>query len=89
MIQMIEKSIDLPPNVFFCLLEMMIEISEPHGETIDDNHLRVGWQPAERLRKFNGLLDRAKPIGPILAMPGDPLLHFLINGKSGSDENSP
>jgi hypothetical protein len=86
-IQMIEKGLDLHPNLFVGVLEMMIEIPQPHREAIDDKHFNAARQIGEHTGKVNGLLDRVKLIAPLFAMPGDPLLHLLIKGNSSGDES--
>jgi hypothetical protein len=69
MIQMLEKRLDLHPNRFFLALEVMIEISEPYREAIDDTHFRTAGQNSERTGKFNGLLDRVELIAPFSTVP--------------------
>jgi hypothetical protein len=86
-IQMIDKGLDPHPELFFSVLEMMIEIPQPHCEAIDDDHLSAARQIGEHPGKFNGFLDRVKLIAPFFAVPRNPLSHFLIKGNSGGDES--
>jgi hypothetical protein len=88
LIQMFEKVLDPHPNLFFGVLEMMIEIPKPHREAIDDSHFRASRQIGEHTGKFNGLLDGAEMIAPLFAMPGNPLFHLLIKGYGRGDENA-
>jgi hypothetical protein len=87
LIQMIEKDLDLHPDFFFGVLEMMIEIPQPHREAIDDNHFNAARQIGEHTGKVNGLLDRVKSIAPFFTVPGDPILHFLVKGNGRGDES--
>jgi hypothetical protein len=87
MIQVIEKGVDLHPDLFFGVLEMMIEIPQPHREAIDDTHVSASRQSSEHTGKFNGFLDRMKLIAPLFAVPGDPLFHLLIKGNRRGDES--
>jgi hypothetical protein len=87
MIQMIEKCVDLDPDFFFLVLEVMIEIAEPYRKTIDDAHFSAARQSGEHTGEFDGLLDRVKLIAPFLAVTGNPFFHFLIKGNGRGDES--
>jgi hypothetical protein len=87
MIQVIEKGVDLHPDLFFSVVEMMIEIPQPHRETIDDNNFRAARKSSEHPGKLNGFLDRMKLIASFYAVPGDPLFHLLIKGNRCGDES--
>jgi len=82
MIQVIEKGVDLHLDLFFGVLEMMIEIPQPHREAIDDTHVSAARQSSEHAGKVNGFLDRMKLTAPLFAVPGDPLFHLLIKGTA-------
>jgi hypothetical protein len=86
-IQMIKQSLDLHLDLFFLVLEVMIEIPEPYREAVDDAHFSAARQNAEHTGKFNGLLDRVKLIAPFFAVPRGSLFHFLIKGNGRGDEN--
>jgi hypothetical protein len=88
MIQMIEKGIDLHPDLFFLALEVMIEVPKPHGKAIDDNNFVWPSQVDKHTGKFDGLFDRVKLIAPLFAMAGYPLFHLLIKGNSRGDESA-
>jgi hypothetical protein len=87
MIQMIKEGLDLHLDLFFLVLEVMIEIPEPYREAVDDAHFGAARQNGEHTGKFNGLLDRVKLIAPFFAVPRDPLFHFPIKGNGRGDEN--
>jgi hypothetical protein len=87
-IQLIEKGVDLPPNLFFSVFKMVVEIPKPYREAIHNSHFRAGGQPGERPRKDNGFFDRVKFMAPLLAMPRDSLLHLPVKGN-GRGEESP
>jgi len=88
MIQMSEKGLDPHPDLFFLVLEAMVEIPEPHREAIDDNHFSAFRQSGEHTGELKGLLDGVKLIAPLFPMPGDPVFHFLIQGNGCSDESA-
>jgi hypothetical protein len=87
MIQMIEKRIDLDPDLFILVLEVMIEIAEPYRKAIDETHLSAARQSGESTGEVNGFLDRVKLIVSFFAVPRDPLFHFLIKGNSRGNES--
>jgi len=87
MIQMSEKGLYPCPDRFSLVLEAMIEIPEPHRETIDDNHFSAARQSGEHTGELNGLLDGVKLIAPLFPMPGDPLFHLWIKGNGCGDES--
>jgi len=87
MIQVIEKGVDLHLDLFFGVLEMVIEISQPDGEAIDDKNFRAARKSSEHPGKLNGFLNRMKLIAPFFAVPGDPLFHLLIKGNRCGDES--
>jgi hypothetical protein len=86
-IQMVQQELDLHSDLFLVVLEMIVEIPQPHGEAINDNHVTAARPIGEHTEKFNGLLDRVELIAPFFPMPGDPVLHLLINGNSRGDES--
>jgi len=89
MIQMSEKGLDLHPDLFFLVLNVMIKIPKPYREAIDNNHLSAARQNGEHAGKVDGLFDRVKLIVPLFSVPGNPLFHLLIKGNSRGDEYPP